>query len=334
MRIRSAIARIGTGRSPDGNAPLTEAASTGLESEPTAPKGRYPRQEAAEFITTKVVPPRCQGLIARPRLLAVASQLSGRRLAVIKAPAGFGKTSLVTTWLQELQKNGNAVGWLTVDPNDDEPATFIFYLCHALQRVCDTVGTAAIDLIQESFLLDPRAILSTLINDLADVDDEVFCVGGLPLDQQPEVHDALAFFLRHAPSNCHVVLTTRTEPPLPLASLRAQNILLEIDAPALRFDVEEMREFVEAEGPGTLGPSDAKLLRDKTDGWPAALRIVTSTSVQLNQDFGQYVRDLSGIQRSIGAYLGELLDGLPRDMVQFMLRTAVLDRLVPRYARL
>jgi LuxR family transcriptional regulator, maltose regulon positive regulatory protein len=68
-------------------------------------------------------------------------------------------------------------------------------------------------------------------------------------------------------------------------------------------------------------------LRDKTDGWPAALRIVTSTSVQLNQDLTQYVRDLSGIQRSIGAYLGELLDGLPRDMVQFMLRTAILDRL-------
>jgi LuxR family maltose regulon positive regulatory protein len=102
---------------------------------------------------------------------------------------------------------------------------------------------------------------------------------------------------------------------------------LEIDAPALRFDLEEIREFVEAEGPGTLGPSDVKLLRDKTSGWPAALRIVTSTSVQLNQDFTQYVRGLSGIQRSIGAYLGELLDGLPRDMVQFMLRTAILDRL-------
>ena len=127
--------------------------------------------------------------------------------------------------------------------------------------------------------------MSTLINDLADVDDEVFLfLEDYHWISNQEIHDALAFFLRHAPSNCHVVLTTRTEPPLPLASLRAQNILLEIDAPALRFNVEEIREFVEAEGPGTLGPSDAKLLRDKTDGWSAALRIVTSTSVQLNQD--------------------------------------------------
>jgi LuxR family maltose regulon positive regulatory protein len=311
-----------------GNAPLTEPASTGSEIEPTRLRGPIPGGTRLHFLATKVVPPRCQGLIVRPRLLVAASQLSGKRLAVIKAPAGFGKTSLVATWSQELQKSGNAVAWLTVDPNDDEPATFLSYVSHALHRAREKMGLAAINLIQESFLIDPRAILSTLINDLADLEDEVF----LFLEDyhwigNQEIHEALAFFLRHAPSNCHVVLTTRSEPPLPLATLRAQNFLLEIDAPALRFDLDEIQEFVEAEGPGKLGLSDLKLLRDKTSGWPAALRIVTSTSVQLNQDFAQYVRDLSGVQRSIGAYLGELLDGLPREMVQFMLRTAMLDRL-------
>jgi LuxR family maltose regulon positive regulatory protein len=307
---------------------LPEPASTGPEGEPTALKRTIPGGMRLHFLATKVVPPRRQGLIARPRLLAAASQLSGKRLAVIKAPAGFGKTSLVTTWLQELQKSGNAVAWLTIDRNDDEPATFIFYVCHALRRARETVGLAAIDLIQESFLIDPRAILSILINDLADVDDELYLfLEDYHWISNQEIHEALGFFLRHAPSNCHVVLTTRTEPPLPLASLRAQNLLLEIDAPALRFDVEEIRDFVETEGPGTLGLSDLKLLRDKTNGWPAALRIVTSTSVQSNQDFALYVRDLSGIQRSIGAYLAELLQGFPPDMVQFMLRTAILDRL-------
>ena len=311
-----------------GNAPLTEQASTGLESELTPPEGAIPGGKRLHFLATKVVPPRCEGLIARPRLLAVASQLSTKRLAVIKAPAGFGKTSLVATWLPELQRSGHTVAWLTIDPNDAEPATFVFYMCHALQRAREKVGLAAIALIRESFLIDPRAILSALINDLSDIDDEVF----LFLEDyhwigNEDVHEALAFFLRHAPSNCHVVLTTRTEPPLQIASLRAKNLLLEIDVAALRFDVEEVQEFVEAEGPGTLGPADLNLLREKTDGWPAALRIVTSTSLQSNQDFAQYVRDLSGIQRPIGAYLEELLDGLPRDMVQFMLRTAILDRL-------
>jgi len=142
---------------------------------------------------------------------------------------------------------------------------------------------------------DARAILSTLVNDLAHVDDEIY----LTLEDyhwitHPEVHEALSFFLKHAPSNCHVVLTTRTEPPLPLASLRAQNGLLEIDAPALRFDLQEMRHFIEVERPGTLSPSELRLLQEKTEGWPAALRVVTSTSIQLDQDFGQYVRNLSG----------------------------------------
>ena len=123
------------------------------------------------------------------------------------------------------------------------------------------------------------------------------------------------------------MITTRAEPPLPLASLRAQNQLLEIDASALRFNLQETQDFLEIERPGTLLPSDMRLLHDKTDGWPAALRIVASTSIQSKQNFEQYVRSLSGTQRPIGTYLGELLDGLPREIVQVMLRTAILDRL-------
>jgi len=260
---------------------------TSSEGEPPRPKGAVLDRKQLEFLATKLVPPRCEGLIPRPRLLDMVSQLSEKRLAMIKAPAGFGKTSLAAAWSHELQQSGNAVGWLTIDPDDDEPATFIFYLCHALQRACDTVGTAATDLIRERFLLDSRAILSTLVNDLADADDEIY----LTLEDyhwitNPEVHEALSFFLKHAPSNCHVVLTSRTEPPLPLASLRAQNRLLEIDALALRFDLQETRHFIEAERPGTLVPSELRLLHEKTEGWPAALRVVTSTSIQLDQDLG------------------------------------------------
>jgi LuxR family maltose regulon positive regulatory protein len=281
-----------------------------------------------QFLATKVVPPRSPGLIERPRLLDVTSQLSEKRLAVLKGPAGFGKTSLAVTWLQRLQQSGNAVAWLTIDADDDEPATFLFYVSHALQRACEGVGAAALDLIQESFLINPRAIVSTLMNDLADVDDGVYLVlEDYHWVTKPEIHEAVAFFLRRAPSHCHVVLTTRTEPALPLASLRAQNQLLEIDASALRFDLQETRTFLEIERSATLAASDVRLLHEKTEGWPAALRIVASTSTQLRQDFGQYVRNLSGTQRPIGAYLEELLDGLPGDMVQFMLRTAILDRL-------
>src|SRR5438552_14940880 len=128
------------------------------------------------FLATKVVPPRCPGLIERPRLLGVTSELSGKRLAVLKGPAGFGKTSLAVAWLQRLQQSRNAVAWFTIDPDNDEPATFLFYVSHALQYACEGVGAAAIALIQESFLINPRAIVSTLMNDLGDVDDEVYLV--------------------------------------------------------------------------------------------------------------------------------------------------------------
>ena len=295
---------------------------------PPPGKGSMLGGKQQQFLATKVVPPRCPGLIERPRLVDATSQLSEKRLAVVKGPAGFGKTSLAVTWLQRLQQSGNAVAWLTIDTDDDEPAIFLFYLAHALQHACEGVGAAAIDLIQESFLINPRAIVSTLMNDLADIDDEVYLfLEDYHWVANPDIHEALTFFLRRAPSHCHVVLTTRTEPPLPLASLRAQNQLLEIDASALRFDLQETRSLLEIESPGTLVPSDMRLLHEKTEGWPAALRIVVSTSIQSRQDIAQYVRNLSGSQRPIGAYLEDMLDGLPRDMVQFMLRTAILDRL-------
>jgi LuxR family maltose regulon positive regulatory protein len=293
-----------------------------------APPPKGPTLSGKKLLATKIVPPRSQGLIERPRLLGKTSQLSGKRLVVVKAPAGFGKTSLAVTWVEALQQSGKAVAWLTIDSDDDEPATFLFYVSHALQRACEEVGTAALDLIHESFLINPRAFVSSLINDLADLDEEIYLfLEDYHWITNNEIHEALAFFLKNAPSPCHVVLTTRTEPPLPLAALRAQNQLLEIDASTLRFDLRETQKFFEVERASTLAPSDLRLLHEKTEGWPAALRIVASTPIESKKDFGQYVQRLSGAQRTIGAYLEEVLGGLPREMVQFMLRTAILDRL-------
>src|SRR4051794_7278631 len=150
-----------------------------------------------QFLATKVVPPRCPGLIERPRLLDVTSQLSEKRLAVVKAPAGFGKTSLAVAWSQRLQQSGNAVAWLTIDSDDDEPATFFFYISHAFQHAREGVGEAAVELVQESFLINPRAIVSSLMNDLADVDDEMYLfLEDYHSVTDPEIHETLAFFLR------------------------------------------------------------------------------------------------------------------------------------------
>src|SRR4029077_19162453 len=230
-------------------------------------------------------------------------------------------------WCEWLRHRRSAVAWLSIDADDDDPARFLLYVTQAMRRAAPGVGAGAIDLINEAFLIGPQAVVSSLINDLTDVEDETYLfLEDYHWVTNPGIHDAVAFFLAHAPSHVHVVLTTRTEPPLPLASLRANNLLLEIDASALRFDPQETRAFLDYEKPGSLDVAGVKLLHSRTEGWPAALRIVVST-VFAGQDFSEYVRSLSRAQRPIDDYLAEMLDGLSGDLVLFMLRTAILDRL-------
>jgi len=297
-------------------------------SHPTRGTGTSLGEGQLPFLATKILPARFGGLVARPRLLAILSELPTKRLGVIKAPAGFGKSSLAATWAETLEQNGDAVAWLTIDTDDDEATRFLFYVSQALHQACPDVGAGAVGLILENNLIDPAAVLSSLINDLAEIEDDVYLfledyhwVGA------PRIHQTVAYFLKHAPSHCHVVLTTRTEPALPLATLRAQNQLIEIDAEALRFDMQETKAFLDSTKPGVLEIPDVQLLQRKTEGWPAALRIISSMPSQSGSGLREYVHSLSGSQRPIAAYLTEMLDGLPVELVDFMLRTAVLDRL-------
>jgi LuxR family transcriptional regulator, maltose regulon positive regulatory protein len=285
-------------------------------------KGRLP------FLATKIVPARFGGLVARARLLAILSELPSKRLGVIKAPAGFGKSSLAAALAEKLDQSGNCVGWLSIDSDDDEAARFLFYVSQALHHACPDVGADAIGLILENNLIDPTAILSSLINDLAEIEDDVYLfLEDYHWLNASGIHQTVEYFLKHAPSHCHVVLTTRTEPPLPLATLRAQNQLIEIDAEALRFDMQETQAFLDSTEPGVLELPDVQLLQRKTEGWPAALRIISSMRPPSGFSLKEYVHNLSGSQRPIAAYLTEMLDGLPVELVDFMLRTAILDRL-------
>jgi ATP/maltotriose-dependent transcriptional regulator MalT len=145
------------------------------------------------FLATKVVPPRLPAdLIERPRLVGPTERAEAKRLTVIKAPAGFGKTSLALIWLDRLRANGAQVAWLSLDADDDEPARFLNYLAHALRHACGNVGATAISLTADAAFVPSHAVVSTLINELVEVDDEVFLfLDDYHLVTLPAVHAAI-----------------------------------------------------------------------------------------------------------------------------------------------
>ena len=204
-----------------------------------------------QLLATKILRPRpATGLIERQRLNELAGQVQEKQLAIIKAGAGFGKTSLALAWAQSLEENGHRVAWFSVDAEDNEPTRFLFYFAHALRHTCAELGSEVVSLIGEGPLSLPQTIASTLINDLTNVDDEVVLfLDDYHLLTDPEVHKVMLFFVKRAPSNFHLVLTTRySAPDLALARTSAQNQSLEVDELALRFTLDETAEFLERAG--------------------------------------------------------------------------------------
>ncbi|MFY9899613.1 MAG: LuxR C-terminal-related transcriptional regulator [Xanthobacteraceae bacterium] len=281
-----------------------------------------------QLLATKILRPRpATGLIERQRLNELAAQVPEKQLAIIKAGAGFGKTSLALSWAQSLEENGHRVAWFSIDAEDNEPTHFLFYFTHALRHACAELGSEAVSLIGEGPLGLPQTIASALINDLTNVDDEVVLfLDDYHLLTDPEIHKVMSFFIKRAPYNFHLVLTTRSAPDLAVMKIRAQNQLLELDELALRFTLDETREFLDRAGLNQLEMRDVRALHAKTEGWPAILRIIACTKFSSTADLREFISGLSGSARPISLYLQEMLDGLPVDMVEFLLRTSILDR--------
>jgi LuxR family maltose regulon positive regulatory protein len=281
-----------------------------------------------QLLTTKIRPPRRPpGLIDRPRLFDLTAQARTKQVVLVKAGPGFGKTALALAFVEQLRQLGKPVAWLALDDEDDEPTRFLFYVSHALRRAVPGVGDAAIDLLSDISLVQFSAIVSTWINDLADVEEDVY----LFLDDyhhitDHEIYDVVSYLLRYAPTQFRLVATATGEPSLPLGRLRAHNQLLEIDTESLRFDLDETSRFLDQENIRGLDVSLVRLLHSKSEGWPALLRIIAATLVQPGQDSEAYIRSLTGTLPTIGTFLTEMLNGLPREMVQFMVRISILDR--------
>ena len=272
-----------------------------------------------------------RNVIERRRLLGMLRAGAGRQLVVIHAPAGYGKTTLAVQWLRVLEDEGAVVAWLGLHRDDNDPHWFLSHLLDAVGRALPEARDALGDLrelIEQSAEDTQRYTLSVLLELVArHTGRVVLTVDDWHLIDDVSVHRALVHVLDFAPANLSLILTSRTRPRLPLSRLRVRQQLTEVDAATLRFDIDETRAFLVDLNGLPLRGDDVARLSASTDGWVAALQLV-SLSLRDTADPAALIRGFSGRHHSIGEYLAEnVLDALPTEILDFLLATSVCDRL-------
>jgi LuxR family maltose regulon positive regulatory protein len=281
---------------------------------------------AGLLLTTKLhVPKRRRGVVPRPRLSARLDHGSEAALTLVSAPAGFGKTTLLTEWLAAA--GGRPTAWLSLDQRDNDPVIFWTYVLSALQATAHGVGAAALALLQSSHA-SMDDVLASLINDLDAVPgDIVLVLDDYHVVESRDVHEAMAFLLEHLPRHIQLVIATRADPALPLARLRARGELVEVRAGDLRFTAEEAAAYLdEAMGPA-LTAQDVAALEARTEGWIAALQLA-ALSMRGRDDVAGFIAGFAGDDRYVVDYLvEEVLQRQPGEVRSFLLQTSILSRL-------
>jgi ATP/maltotriose-dependent transcriptional regulator MalT len=283
--------------------------------------------ERAVLLATKVHLPAILGqLVERTALLDALSAGRHRKLTLVSAPAGWGKTTLLAQWALSAGED-HRFGWLTLDPSDNDPVWFWMYVVAALQKVSPGVGTRAVQLLAMS--ADPvQVVLPTLLNDLETIADPmVLILDDYHLVVNRAVHEQVAFVISRMPANLHLVFATRSDPMLPLARWRACGDLFEMRSDELRFGVVEAERLLNEVLGLDLAGEDVALLHRRTEGWVACLYLA-ALSLAGRPDAAGFIRTFAGDNRHIVDYLMcEVLDGQPAEIRTFLLRTSVLGRL-------
>jgi LuxR family maltose regulon positive regulatory protein len=282
-------------------------------------------------------------LVPRPRLIERLNDGLRRKLTLISAPAGFGKTTLLSEWVHSPlspggrgQGEGRRVAWLSLDEGDNDPARFWAYFVAALQTVEAGIGKGVLGALQSPQPPPVESALAALINELAAIPTPfILILDDYHLVTAQPVHDAIAFLLDHLPPPMHFGIATRADPPLPIARLRARGQLTELRQADLRFTPGEAKEFLNQMMELEISADDVSALASRTEGWIAglqmaalALQATTSTPEQETQHATSLIRAFSGSNRFILDYLvEEVLQRQPESIQTFLLQTSILDRL-------
>lgn len=313
--------------------PVRQLGSTDLRSsDMTGSAGRSDKGVAeaaarAVLLATKLhVPAIGARLVHRDSLLDALSVARSRKLTLLSAPAGWGKTTVLAQWALGAGED-ERFGWLSLDSSDNDPVWFWMYVVAALQQVSPGVGIRAVELLAMG--ADPlQVVLPTLLNDLDTIASPmVLILDDYHLVVTRAVHEQVAFFISRLPANLHLVLATRSDPLLPLARLRASGELAEVRTDDLRFAAIEADHLLNDVFGLDLSDGDVQLLHRRTEGWAAGLYLA-ALSLAGRADTAAFIRTFAGDNRHIVDYLmAEVLDGQPPELRSFLLRTSVLGRL-------
>ena len=280
------------------------------------------------ILATKLyIPPPRSKIVLRPSLIERLNEglSAGCKLTLISASAGFGKTTLVSDWIDSC---GRPVAWLSLDEGDNDPARFLTYLVAALQTIAPNIGKGVHAILQSPPLPPIESILTALLNEItAILENFVLVLDDYHLIDSKPVDEAITFLLEHLPPRMHLVIATREDPDLPLARLRARGQLTELRVADLRFSPVEAAEFLNQMMGLNLSEEDIFALDKRTEGWVAGLQLA-AISLQGNKDVSGFVREFAGDHRYIMDYLvEEVLQSQPELIRKFLLQTAILDQL-------
>lgn len=281
------------------------------------------------LIETKLYMPRWRpGLISRPRLIQRMKQGMSGKLTLVAAPAGFGKSTLLAEWIAELNSREKDVAWVSLEGSDNDAVFFWTYFIKALQKIHPTIGESALLLLQAPQPAPIETILTSLINEVNTGKEEyIIILDDYHLIDTPEIHQGIVFLLEHLPAQMHLVLASRVDPPVPLSRLRARGELLELRSGDLRFTTDEVTDFFRQSMGLDVAEDGVAALATRTEGWIAGLQLA-GLSMQGREDLAGFINTFSGDDRYILDYLvEEVLLRQPEDVRQFLLETAILDRL-------
>jgi LuxR family transcriptional regulator, maltose regulon positive regulatory protein len=279
------------------------------------------------LLSTKLyIPPTRDTLVARPRLTAILSNALVKSFTLVSAPAGYGKTTLVSSWLRE---TGIPSAWLSLEESDNDPVSFLQYLLTTLQKVIPTIRIDLLDLVEGIQPASLQALMNILINEIAKIDSQfVLVLDDFHLIQNQLILDTVAFLLDHIPAQqMHLMLITRTDPPLLLSRLRARKQMVEIRAAQLRFTPDEVAALINGEMGFDLSDRQISAMYVRTEGWVAGLQLA-GLSMEGCQDVPGFINAFSGSHHYIVDYLAdEVLKRQDEQTRTFLLQTSILSRM-------